>query len=521
MKKTFLLLLLGTSLAVQAQTNRYIVYFKDKAKPAAAQQLLTEKALLRRAAHAVQTDWYDYPVNAAYLRQLPEGAKVMAVSKWLNAAMVESKEPVQVQHSMLKVEEVHATKRSEKMSSPVNLYKADTFDFGGNAQLASVYNVNCLHQGGYTGQGISVAFLDAGYLNMDTLGFFKHLRDSNRISYTYDFWRDTSYVYTTATHGTLVSGFMLARTPGKFVGLAPDISELMLFTTDDFYTETKQDEFYYVRALEMADSLGADVISVSLSYKDFDIGPPYSLPQLDGKTAISTIGVNVAASKGIILVNGAGNNGTICAPCDAKDILCVGGAWANGAYDNISSYGPTGDGRIKPDVAGITRNIAGVSPNGSVTISAYGGTSSATPQVASVAVLLKQANPGKTNLQIMDAIRRSGRSVQWPDNQVGNGIPDACKADSILKNYVGLKEEVPEHKVSLYPNPVTDVCRIHIDDAKMKALRLFTINGTLVQEFTDLQANDFMLHTGNLPAGVYISELTLNDGSRVSKRLLK
>ena len=92
------------------------------------------------------------------------------------------------------------------------------------------------------------------------------------------------------------------------------------------------------------------MLSSSLSYLDW-----YTYEDLDGDTAVITIGADVAASRGIVVCNSAGNQGNqdwyyITAPSDGDSIISVGALDWDGVLAGFSSHGPTFDGRTKPEV---------------------------------------------------------------------------------------------------------------------------------------------------------------------------
>jgi subtilisin family serine protease len=503
---TFLVL---TTVA-SGQADRYIVFFKDK--PAAGSA-------------GKQADWYDRPVDPGTLSGLSERGRVLEVSKWLNACVYEGPRPDGLA-SVVRIEQV-ADRAHAKF--PANLpamgfaKKPDASYYGLGLDVAQSLNISCLHDRGLRGSGIRMAFLDAGYVGLDTIGLFEKLRDENRILYTHNFWSNSADVYDMTSHGMSCAGEVIAFEPNTYVGVAPDVS-VMLFTTDHALTETRLDEFYYVRALEVADSLGAQIISASLSYSDFDDpAESYAYADMNGHTALSTTGVDIAASKGMLVVGSAGNGGRLCAPCDADSILCVGGAFIDGSYDQISSFGPSADGRIKPDVATMTRNIYGINANGAITMFQYGGTSSACPQVAGLAALLKEGHPHSSNMQIIEAIKRSGRKANAPDTLGGHGIPDGCKADSILSLIDGMADEYAETaSLSIYPNPAGEIVKVRTDARHpISNITVLTVEGKVVSDVRDVNSSFFSLDVSLLAEGIYIVGCKLSDGSTRSVRLVK
>jgi subtilisin family serine protease len=142
------------------------------------------------------------------------------------------------------------------------------------------------------------------------------------------------------------------------------------------------------------------------------------------------------ASKGIVHVNSAGNDGMgtwkkINFPADARDILAVGAVNALKMNSSFSSVGPTQDGRVKPDIMALGSSTAVISGRGSVNNDM--GTSFAAPIISGLVASLWQSAPNKTAYQVMDAIRRSGDNYDTPNNVFGYGIPDFLKAYQILR----------------------------------------------------------------------------------------
>jgi subtilisin family serine protease len=94
----------------------------------------------------------------------------------------------------------------------------------------------------------------------------------------------------------------------------------------------------------------------------------------------------------------------------------------------FSSFGPSADGRIKPEVCAVGVKTTLVrSSDGSIIRS--NGTSYATPLLAGLAASLWSALPDENAMQIRKRIISSADRYDNPDeNKYGYGIPDAWKA---------------------------------------------------------------------------------------------
>jgi hypothetical protein len=229
---------------------------------------------------------------------------------------------------------------------------------------------------------------------------------------------------------------IVADIPGRLTGTAP-MASVYLAQTEDNRTENKIEEDNLVAGLELADSLGCDIINISLGYIQFDdtIQPSRTYKDLTG-TSRASLGATIAASKGIIICNSAGNEGDkqwkrIGSPADAKDILTVGAINIFGKRAGFSSYGPTADGRIKPDACAVGECVFAVNPNGKGAL--VSGTSFSSPMLSGMVACLWQMFPQKTNYEIMEAIRKSGNQANKPNASLGYGITDFFKAYNILQ----------------------------------------------------------------------------------------
>lgn len=152
---------------------------------------------------------------------------------------------------------------------------------------------------------------------------------------------------------------------------------------------------------------------------------------MNGNTTMIAKGADLAAKKGLLVVNAAGNEGNngwhyIISPADGDSVLAIGSVNANGVPASSSSYGPSFDGQIKPDVSSLGQGAAVQFPNGALGTS--NGTSLACPNIAGLITCLMQGFPEFSNMEIINAVRNAGSLATNPDNRMGYGIPDMRKA---------------------------------------------------------------------------------------------
>lgn len=414
----------------------YFVSFTDK--PQTGTPCLSERAVAQRTKWNIPTDELDYPVNAAYLDSLKRmGVKIHHCSRWFNGATVEMNAQKASQVAALDfVAGVEMTRdnsasgyspRKRMVSS--QLLAANNSNYWTDNQLA-LYNLLPLHNAGYEGQGILMTVCDGGFYNANTLSCFRHTQELGH----FDFTDDTDDFYgSTGAHGTACLSSISGIQDG-YRGAATS-ANYYLMRSEENDPESPKEMDNLVAALEKSDSLGVNVFSVSLGYAEFD-NESWSLDKdtdLDGKTTRVSRAATIAARKGMLVCVAAGNEGnkswrTISAPADADSILTVGAVTTDSVMGIFSSYGPSSDGRVKPEVCAVGVQAALINPGGVVYTG--NGTSFATPLLAGMAASLWSALPDENAMQIRERILRSAHLYPNHDagNQMGYGIPDAWEA---------------------------------------------------------------------------------------------
>ena len=430
------------------KTYKYRVYLKDKKhndysvkKP---QKFLSEKALQRRKKFGIAVDEYDVPVTGKYLAQLRKlGVKICHTSKWNNTAVVETANK-DVVNNIEKLAFVDSTRLvysspdsidviTERVMVESEAWKTTSNPYGVGKHQAEMIGVNHLHDAGYKGQGITIAVIDGGFHNADIIPAMKKLR----ILGTRNFVNPERSVYMEGDHGLMVLSCIGTNEPYAMIGTAPEAS-FYLLVSEDGASEFMVEEDNWCAAVEYADSLGCDIVTSSLGYHQFDDKKmTHKYYELNGHTAVNSRSASLAASRGLIVINSAGNSGTspwkkIGFPADAENILAVGAVRADSLNTNFSSLGNTADGRIKPDVMAMGQACRLVHPDG--TLGRANGTSFACPIMCGGVACLLQAFPNTRPEKILDAVRESGNNASHPDNVFGYGIPNLEKARLSIKN---------------------------------------------------------------------------------------
>lgn len=414
--------------------NVFFVSFTDKPEKSAA--ALSPRAVEQRAKWDIPTDAMDYPVAHLYVDSLRRmGAKVFHTSRWFNGATVEMSDElaskVQALDFVDAVEMTRDNSESLYASKRRVITREETSDDPGiiTEQQLGLYNLLPLHEAGFEGEGILMAVCDGGFYNANILTCFRQEQELGH----FDFTDDAVDIYGhTGTHGTECLSTISGSTT-IYKGAATK-ANYYLMRSEESKTESPKEMDNLVVAFETADSLGVNVFSVSLGYAYFD-NDKWSLNKntdLDGKTTRVSRAATIAARKGMLVCVAAGNEGddawqTITAPADADSILTVGAVTTWGKIGNFSSYGPSSDGRIKPEVCAVGVWTQLINPGGNIVTS--NGTSFATPLLAGLAASLWSALPDENAMQIRSRIIRSADRYLNPDTQqYGYGIPNAWKA---------------------------------------------------------------------------------------------
>ena len=498
-----------------AQELHAWIYFTDKpnvtASIASPQSILTQKAIQRKARHGIAIDDRDVPVNQSYVAQIQSQAGITykTQSKWFNCVHVTGLETdINALTTFSFVSSIDFADPT-KMAQINNHNKfvqttAPPLNYGNALNQIDMIGLNDLHDVGNTGTGVTIAVTDSGFPNVDTNPAFNQLRNNNGVAGGYDFVAGDNSYYGDHFHGARVLSIMAAHEAGNFEGSAPD-AQYYLFRTEDVATETPVELSYWVAAAERADSLGVDVINVSLGYLSFD-NPAESLSytDLDGQTAFISRGANVAFEKGLFVVVSAGNSGTstshpyISAPADAAGAFSIGSVTATEQLSNFSSTGPTFDNRVKPNVVAQGSGTALITENGALVSGS--GTSYSAPLISGAVACLIQAYPNLTPLQLKNAIEQSADNFMTPNNQFGYGIPDFGAVFQTL-SITQFKDVELNYYINNSKQLVVDLPQ---DYTEVQA-RLYNLMGQCV--WTGMLENEKPLELNSFNSGIYIFQI--------------
>jgi serine protease AprX len=469
MKHLYLLACFCISMmAPKAQYSKHIIQLTDKkgtphsiANPST---YLSAKSIARRTIHKLAIDSTDLPLTPAYLDSIAAVPNVVIFnkSKWLNQVLISTNDPA----ALVKINSFPFVRTTKKVGNygvtplPVNKFNepVTTMDkpamlgikspqdkqgilqplnYGNSFGQIHLHEGEFLHNKGYTGKGVDMAVMDAGFWLYKSNPALDSVRLQGRILGTWDYVANEESVNEDHDHGAACFSIIASNRPGFIVGSAPHAG-FWLFRTEDVYSEMPVEEQNWIAAAEFADSAGVQMFSTSLGYYEYDDPSlSYSHAQRDGNTSMITRAADLAAKKGILVMNSAGNSGQdageskyAMVPADGDSVVAVGAVDVNGNFGTFSSQGPNGAGKIKPNIVSVGVGTVFATPGGNP--QAGNGTSFSNPNMAGLIACLWQAFPERSNMDIIDAVQKSSHKYHSPDNFFGYGIPNFRKAYELL-----------------------------------------------------------------------------------------
>ncbi len=551
-----LIICLLTTNWVQAQQKVYAyrVSFKDKNGTltfADSLQFLSQTALDRRSKQGISLDSTDLPIVQQYIDTTVVVSDAIAVhnkSKWFNQIVILTYDSSKIANilSLPIVQDVKlvavSTLGNFKMKSN-DEKKIDKFPivetieykktrgnplfYGTAYQQIDMINGDCLHDMGYKGEGMKIAVLDVNFRRVDSCNAYSTLRQQARIKDSYDFARDTPFVYSMGVpsdHGMNVLGCMAAYEPGTYVGTAPN-AEFYLYITEASAYEFPIEEDNWLSAAERADSIGVDMINSSLGYNKFDApldGSSYTYADMTGNKTLIAKAANMAVAKGIFVANAQGNEGAgawhyLLTPADGDSVFSVGSVDGSGMWAN-SGYGPNASGQTKPDAVALGK--AAMLIGGDCAPGASSGSSFATPILCGGIACLWQALPNFTTWQLRQIVRMSGSKyaalANGTDsstvNTLGYGIPNLCKAFQIATNTSDIQNI--DFTFALYPNPTEGVFTIKSFNVQQNffSYTIMDMQGKIIKQSDKIYQNEFTSDAlCNQPNGIYVLLLSTPD----------
>jgi subtilisin family serine protease len=545
MKKliTLILLLCGLNTVAQIAPHKYYVQFTDKNQNPYSlnhpEDFLTQRSIQRRLNQGIGYDEKDLPVTPAYIQAVQNiGAEILNPTKWLNGTTIYLADTnllaairnfpfvgsiTKFAPYPVKNNEPVDKFRQEKVGlslAPAALQLKSTKSYNYGESYTQIHQVNgdAMHDSGFTGQGIVIAQLDAGFYHVNQHPAFDSLYAHNQILGNKDFLHNGMPFFDDPNdvHGMWVLSIMGGNLPGHLIGAAPRASFWML-RTEEIYHEYQCEEYNWVSGAEFADSVGADIITSSLGYTTFDsLFPSHTCADMNGHSTVAAFGANTAFSRGIVIVVSAGNEGNnmswrcVSTPADADYAMAIAAVDGNGTRASFSSVGVDTAGRVKPNLAAMGAGTVIADAGGSYT---YGnGTSFSAPIIAGMSACLLQATPSATSPMIKSALEQAGSQYSHPDSLLGYGIPDTYRA----MIHMGINNIKGSNSLNIYPNPFVQGFFLQFNTPIRESLQLTFCDavGRIIQQRTIPAAigeNKININTvNNIPAGIYFIRLNGN-----------
>ena len=570
------LLLKPSAFFLQAQDSfiggHFWISFSDKEEsPYSVDQpqlFLSQKSIERRTKQGIPITINDLPVNSIYIDSLRVDAEVSIFysSRWFNGVLVYTEKDLSLQRIISlpfvlsaeavkpKPEKVPVLEEIEEEPEYIRTLQQNTqssqsvfiFDVPENNPAASAWemtyssyelgisgpgieqvNATSLISEGFLGQGKLIAVLDAGFLATDQILAFDHLWNAGQIMGWYDFVEPSQNIFNSSFHGTAVLSVMAAKRPGELFGTATGAS-YYLIRTEDATSEFRIEEYNWLAGAELADSLGADIINSSLGYTRFDDpAQNYVYGQLDGHTTVVARAANFAFERGMVVVNSAGNYAQqnwkyIGSPADSFGALSIGALTIEGQRASFSSFGPSADGRVKPDIMAHGRLVPVANTSNGISLAS--GTSFSSPLIAGLAAALWQKHDHASAQQIKKAIIESSDRYLMPDSAFGHGIPDFLWASKLLQY-----DFQPQKQLVIYPNPVNvySYIRFYSENEQEVKIELFDLRGQQLfnsekqMAFKGYNRMQTFKDIHHLQNGIYFIRLTAQNGSISVAKFIK
>lgn len=515
--------LVGFSEALHAQTNYYFyVQLKNKnnspytlSNPSA---YISQRALNRRATFNIPLDSADLPVNPAYISQIENlGVHVHSASKWMNGVTVKLTDSTKMSQvralPFVKFVQYTGLLVGAALTPTTKQNAKEILNYGIAAGQITQLNGTYLHSEGFLGKGIHIAVIDAGFTNVNINPCFDSLRLQGRLLGTKDVINPASNIYSEDTHGAMVLSTMTGNIPGQYLGTAPEAS-YWLIRTEYSPTEYKVETDFWCAGIEFADSVGADVATSSLGYSTFDdLKMDFSYADMNGKVSRASRAATIAGQKGIVVLIAAGNEGDptnswhyISSPADADGIISVGAVTSSGISSSFSSYGPSSDGRVKPEICATGTSSALVNTNGTTT---YGnGTSFATPIMAGMMACLLQKyklqNQNPSISTLLQSVFKTGNRFNSPTAQMGYGIPDFKAAEQNLTTF-DLVQRLEKNNFTISFNPLYNSLIIqhnNISNPQNASVKIYSVTGKLLINKA-ISDRTTVIRTSGVASGIY------------------
>ncbi len=304
------------------------------------------------------------------------------------------------------------------------------------------------------------------------------------------------------------------------IGIVTSIASINSFGVYELYISIKADSLGYLWGISHAgngriDSWNFDYVNVSLpSITTYSKIVNYQMPD-----NVQTIVSGFQCSDEVIAVGNYINRNHYTDVNNATQTTTE----VPGQLHHTSSFGPTRDNRIKPDITASGATILTCMPLSLLPIyvanfpsvvaqggyhRTAGGTSASSPVVAGLAALYFQKNPTATNRDLKQAIINCAYSdffttASLPNNSWGYGKLDGFATMLCGTVQDNIKVLSVENSIQVFPNPLIDETTILFPNSDYKKIKLYNSSGQIVLE-DDCKAANYKLKRADLASGLYL-----------------
>ncbi|MDO5523482.1 MAG: hypothetical protein Q4G48_05490, partial [Bacteroidia bacterium] len=256
-----LLLLFSVSLSAQnaQQQYKFRVYLKDKGNTefsvSEPEKFLTKQAIERKKTQQAAIDETDFPISPDYFAQIAQaGGRPVTHSKWFSTITVQVKDSAGIDEILQLpfvesaryvwrgIERPHRNPVRPRLGLPDCLEDTGLENyFGLTQEQFSIHNANSMALSGFTGKGITVAVIDAGFTNVDVIPQFGNANIAGFKSFVPE-----GEIFASSDHGTKVFSTMAVNLPNVMMGSAP-AAMYHLLRSEDVLSEFPVEEDYWVR----------------------------------------------------------------------------------------------------------------------------------------------------------------------------------------------------------------------------------------------------------------------------------
>ncbi|MEZ4808283.1 MAG: S8/S53 family peptidase, partial [Flavobacteriales bacterium] len=222
-----------------------------------------------------------------------------------------------------------------------------------------------------------------------------------------------------------------------------------------------------------------------------------------------------------------------------SEYLTTGGNPAGGSPASFSSYGPTLDDRMKPDLAapGVTvaSSISSFTDNSFSTLTTvdfqgrtypfgrFSGTSMSSPAVAGIVALLLQADPTLTPAEVREVLKLTARADQYTgvippggSTRWGSGKVNAYRAIREVLGPISV-DEITATGMMIWPNPTHDELNIGMNGIGKVEIIVQDLTGRIVHADSYTSAQLIRIDTRSWTTGMYIVRLAQGDAVSLAK----